>query len=717
MDMRKVAGLLSSIVVVGVLLFFIYHRQAGGTFEYGQAQDLIPGQESSKRSSWIEQPSGNVMAQNRTTMRAKNKKGKKQGTQKNGYVLWKDHGNISWPDSVGPLDPGMELQPAWNIPRSSEAERQLIRTAAGDQTLPSLKGLEELGGLLSKLWVQTVCMAGAWEENELRAVLEASAMGQRSAPGQPDGAQVVWIVVSPGKNERQVRKKLWDKYGKRLNLYLAGVGGFSIAAGEVGRDWYGKKACQVTMVKGKEGTKELQTAVEGMRRLSAKKNVVAMFGPEAEVDAMEVLGQGTIYPEWEKKEQVLWVGWRAGDKRRSWENKIPWLLPLEGTGTFKQLSTGGWKWGVLRYRLWSALVAHKVNPSRIGNLKEIVKGYLGLPFIRAIEIVVQGDPGTFDVVNVSQYEGQGMRPVSGEDGTFVVNGESIAEGYGGIEGKGRLRMRKVGLNESLNERWRSGLDLQTEGVVMNDDDIRGTPRLIALMSALWLDSSHSLVGVLTRVAHPGWYSFTGQWKFHNFMLPRVMVIHQRYFQLYNHPAVAEARQYVKEQEAHCDDVLMNLLNAKFGNGSKVLVDKAFWFGDAMDLKDDGGITNVNGKNRQRLASSASSTSKTSSASTSSPPAPSPSARASRLPVCGGDVGLGMWVWGCGFEHVAPSTCWSSSSERYDVVRLPRKEVARAPPLQQHGACRCCHVRMDLVARVHPSFELVKLWSSFELVKL
>lgn len=126
-----------------------------------------------------------------------------------------------------------------------------------------------------------------------------------------------------------------------------------------------------------------------------------------------------------------------------------------------------------------------------------------------------------------------------------------------------------GKTNSLNNRWTRTLQhIDSEFVLNLDDDVYVKPNgLICLLS--WLrKESVRMVGPFVRfVKQSGEYSASeildsGEY---SLVLPRVLLLRTAYLREYGRDRYSRMREYVDEQNGHCDDILLNFIAQNVSN--------------------------------------------------------------------------------------------------------------------------------------------------------
>ncbi|KAK4047104.1 hypothetical protein OIO90_006306 [Microbotryomycetes sp. JL221] len=115
---------------------------------------------------------------------------------------------------------------------------------------------------------------------------------------------------------------------------------------------------------------------------------------------------------------------------------------------------------------------------------------------------------------------------------------------------------------SLNNRWVETLPLiDTQAVLVLDDDIQITSSAVECLLNVWRDHPNRLVGPFARRRTGNKYEVDElvavKGSSYSFILPRVMVTSKQHLITYARPQFESHRRYVDTQDAHCDDLLLN----------------------------------------------------------------------------------------------------------------------------------------------------------------
>ncbi|GAA5985635.1 hypothetical protein JCM10908_007052 [Rhodotorula pacifica] len=125
----------------------------------------------------------------------------------------------------------------------------------------------------------------------------------------------------------------------------------------------------------------------------------------------------------------------------------------------------------------------------------------------------------------------------------------------------KVKVVRAGTN-SLNNRWLLGPKYARSGtVVVLDNDLLLSKSGVRCLRTVQQDHPDRLVGPFVRRREETVYvldELISRSSPYNFVLPRALVGHSDLLSLYDAPELAPLRQYVDEQEAHCDDLLLNL---------------------------------------------------------------------------------------------------------------------------------------------------------------
>jgi hypothetical protein len=176
---------------------------------------------------------------------------------------------------------------------------------------------------------------------------------------------------------------------------------------------------------------------------------------------------------------------------------------------------------------------------------------------------------------ITSYDTKGLRPVWVQDIAAAYTSEQMSslvhkvilvwnnpfDVPPEIPGLIVLRMKV----NSLNNRWTQTLKhVETDAILNLDDDILLKKEAIICMMSYWLDDPDILVGPFVRSTMDNKYHLDDLINGENYslMLPRAMLLHKRYLKLYSKidPAIIN---YVDEQNAHCDDIALNLAVAYY----------------------------------------------------------------------------------------------------------------------------------------------------------
>ncbi|GAA5871600.1 hypothetical protein JCM3774_006308 [Rhodotorula dairenensis] len=117
-------------------------------------------------------------------------------------------------------------------------------------------------------------------------------------------------------------------------------------------------------------------------------------------------------------------------------------------------------------------------------------------------------------------------------------------------------------SNSLNNRWLMAPDYaQTSAVVVLDNDLLLSKSGLRCLQTVQQDHPDRLSGPFVRRREDTIYvldELVSRPSPYNFVLPRALVGHAELLALYSEPELASLRTYVDQQEAHCDDLLLNL---------------------------------------------------------------------------------------------------------------------------------------------------------------
>eukprot|EP00761_Pharyngomonas_kirbyi_P008115 gb/GECH01008126.1/.p1 GENE.gb/GECH01008126.1/~~gb/GECH01008126.1/.p1 ORF type:complete len:719 (+),score=79.36 gb/GECH01008126.1/:1-2157(+) len=122
-------------------------------------------------------------------------------------------------------------------------------------------------------------------------------------------------------------------------------------------------------------------------------------------------------------------------------------------------------------------------------------------------------------------------------------------------------------NSFLN-RFRPDLPIETEAVLIMDDDIKTSTENIVFLFKTWQKRRDALVGISSRR-----FNKKSHWKYRvinggNLVLPRVMLVSFEYFHIYFSDIFKPLRQIVDRQAAHCDDIAFNFVAARLSRDVK-----------------------------------------------------------------------------------------------------------------------------------------------------
>lgn len=147
---------------------------------------------------------------------------------------------------------------------------------------------------------------------------------------------------------------------------------------------------------------------------------------------------------------------------------------------------------------------------------------------------------------------------------------ALEKGFGGHE-----KVRLVVANKnSLNNRYDPNLPIETDAVLVIDDDIILTADTITCTYESWKQDQTKIHSFGTgRIVSKYGYGhcrgncFAKTQKFPvNFLLPRMM-FHRKYLSIYFSDRYALLREYVDTQEGHCDDIAFSSLITRYYNSS------------------------------------------------------------------------------------------------------------------------------------------------------
>lgn len=140
----------------------------------------------------------------------------------------------------------------------------------------------------------------------------------------------------------------------------------------------------------------------------------------------------------------------------------------------------------------------------------------------------------------------------------IVNDEQVMK----LRKDGRFVIVRNTIN-SLNNRWIATLPhIDTDMVLNLDDDVYvKKDGLVCMISWLRREPTRMVGPFVRRVEKGGRYvldELLDSSKY-SVVLPRVLLVPTKLLQNYSTPSYTQQRQYVDSQEAHCDDILLNLV--------------------------------------------------------------------------------------------------------------------------------------------------------------
>lgn len=185
----------------------------------------------------------------------------------------------------------------------------------------------------------------------------------------------------------------------------------------------------------------------------------------------------------------------------------------------------------------TAVVSHVHNAARKRNVFRITKSYLRLPFIHEVVIVAQGPHASSGLAHLAQLP--------------------------------RVRLHVVDGHPHINARW--NVSVATESFIMNDDDKIVSPSVLETALSVWDTDPRSIVATAPyRCAGDQRYNMapcTGG----NMVIPAVTVYPTALLGVYNSAAYSMAREIVRVQSGHCDDILASYLHTiSFPGAPKVV---------------------------------------------------------------------------------------------------------------------------------------------------
>ena len=188
--------------------------------------------------------------------------------------------------------------------------------------------------------------------------------------------------------------------------------------------------------------------------------------------------------------------------------------------------------------LSTAIIAHAHNPARKNNVVTIARNYLSHWWIAEVVIVAQGPHAL-----------QGLERLYEEP---------------------RVRFHVVSSHPHINARW-NVTGIKTPSFIMNDDDKMLDFDILQIIADEWLKNPTAIVATAP-------YRCVGDGKYNlapcsggNMVLPSVSMYPTPLISVYNDPKYFDAREIVRLQKGHCDDILASFLhNIAFNPAAKII---------------------------------------------------------------------------------------------------------------------------------------------------
>jgi lipopolysaccharide biosynthesis glycosyltransferase len=261
----------------------------------------------------------------------------------------------------------------------------------------------------------------------------------------------------------------------------------------------------------------------------------------------------------------------------------------------KHLHFANWSSGLEcnEYRILSTLAA-KLRTLWIEDIPVVLNPSLTLPQAPLASAATLGGavaPSEVDsslarkiTVIIASYSLEGFRPHWLRDTVRRYTGPEFASLIDKVivvwnnpdEAPPRLPEKAVILHQkvnSLNNRWIETLPhIRTDAVLNIDDDMYLERNALTCMLQWWFYAPMRLVGPVSRtVDEQGSYVLQDlrQGEPYVFMLPRAVLLHKNHLETYARSDEA-LRAYVDNQEAKCDDILLNFLVSTNPGGDKPL---------------------------------------------------------------------------------------------------------------------------------------------------
>jgi lipopolysaccharide biosynthesis glycosyltransferase len=240
--------------------------------------------------------------------------------------------------------------------------------------------------------------------------------------------------------------------------------------------------------------------------------------------------------------------------------------------------------GKLRTR-WIEDIPVAVAPSLSASVARVPAISVQAPFSALAKLPVQSSSlaGKLTVI-IASYALEGFRPGWLQDTVRRYTGAQFASLVDQViivwnnpdVPPPKLPERALILHQkvnSLNNRWIETIPyIRTEAVLNIDDDMFLEHNAVMCMMRWWQRAPMRLIGPLTRTVDAnGSYVMQDQLNGEPYalILPRAVILHRDHLVSYANADVA-LRSYVDQQEAKCDDVLLNMLTSSTRIGGKPL---------------------------------------------------------------------------------------------------------------------------------------------------
>lgn len=127
---------------------------------------------------------------------------------------------------------------------------------------------------------------------------------------------------------------------------------------------------------------------------------------------------------------------------------------------------------------------------------------------------------------------------------------------------------EVQKSNSLNNRWVYAARLRSRAVFVVDDDMAVSEKSVECLFKAFEESGYALTGAggVRAICNGEWTFGACDENDKGSLVEGPWMVKPSDLLLYASPAAEELREYVDKQEAHCDDVLMNLLHWKNTGG-------------------------------------------------------------------------------------------------------------------------------------------------------